>query len=98
MKNNALCWSTARFQAYTSKLLPTLIYKISILVQNLVGKNVSKTHFSKKIIFTIIRAAQKDTNLRGVEFQKKYQLLSKSMQVWQYIQVNPGQHTPLESK
>ena len=39
------------FPNYTSKLLPTHIFNIFILVQNLVGKHVSKTLLPKKIIF-----------------------------------------------
>ena len=40
--------TTPAGQLQASKLLPTLIFKISILVKNLVGEHVSKTHFPKK--------------------------------------------------
>ena len=48
MKNDAICWPIASFQAYTSKLLPTLIFTISTLVQNLVGEYLSKSRLPKR--------------------------------------------------
>ena len=48
MKNNAICWPTANFQVYTSKLFPTLIFTISI-VQNLFLKLTKQ----QKIIFKL---------------------------------------------
>ena len=43
MKNDAICWPTGSF-------LQTLIFTISILVQNSVGEHFSKTHLPKIII------------------------------------------------
>ena len=47
MKNDAICWPITSFQAYTSKLLQTLIFTISI-VQNLVAEHVSNNSLSQK--------------------------------------------------